>query len=481
MLSAPSKYYFHVCNIPSCLESSTTGIGKHIHYHQTFAQDCSRAGDTTSTLLCKQLTELSCPVHGFRTPQMPTAARLWHSEVRIGTLLALDALTRFAGKLWFVATVCNCHLEWYQSISTVSTKQVRTSVTLIHLCWCYMCCWNAPATYFVEKAWKGIFTIVVTIVTVMATLLALDALTRFAGKLWFVATVCNCHLEWYQSISTVSTKQVRTSVTLIHLCWCYMCCWNAPATYFVEKAWKGIFTIVVTIVTVMATLLALDALTRFAGKLWFVATVCNCHLEWYQSISTQRRQIHQKQEWLMEFCCSCFRVQMHKPLVHDSQSASIYHQGTEASLLELRRFMTLRGLGFPDSPTTTGWPPLVFQQNKCAQASLSSICVCYFVRNLFFETTRAGCTADLGPCSVTSSSATPCSDKKVLIQLVDWTVECWASRSTLRHDWSPWWKSRSCLHSTRRHGPQWTKSAADVSNGHCWDMLGQFANCVSAA
>ena len=75
----------------------------------------------------------------------------------------------------------------------------------------------------------------------------------------------------------------------------------------------------------------------------------------------QRRQIHQKQEWSMEFCCSCFRVQMHKPLVHDSQRASIYHQGTEASLLELRRFMTLRGLGFPDSPNTTGWPPLVFQ------------------------------------------------------------------------------------------------------------------------
>ena len=75
----------------------------------------------------------------------------------------------------------------------------------------------------------------------------------------------------------------------------------------------------------------------------------------------QRRQIHQKQEWLMEFCCSCFRVQMHKPLVHDSQRASIYHQGTEASLLELGTFMTLRGLGVPDSPNTTGWPPLVFQ------------------------------------------------------------------------------------------------------------------------
>ncbi len=43
----------------------------------------------------------------------------------------------------------------------------------------------------------------------------------------------------------------------------------------------------------------------------------------------------------MEFCYSYFRVQMHKPLVHDSPCASIYHQGTEASLLELRRFVTL--------------------------------------------------------------------------------------------------------------------------------------------
>ena len=29
-------------------------------------------------------------------------------------------------------------------------------------------------------------------------------------------------------------------------------------------------------------------------------------------------------------------------------------QGTEAMLLELRRFMTLGGAGFPDSPSTTG-------------------------------------------------------------------------------------------------------------------------------
>ena len=62
----------------------------------------------------------------------------------------------------------------------------------------------------------------------------------------------------------------------------------------------------------------------------------------------------------MKFCYSRFHVQIHKPLVHDSQRASIYHQGTEASLLELLRCMTLRGLGFPYSPNTTGWPPLVF-------------------------------------------------------------------------------------------------------------------------
>ena len=74
-----------------------------------------------------------------------------------------------------------------------------------------------------------------------------------------------------------------------------------------------------------------------------------------------RRQIHQKQKWLMEFCCSYFRVQMHKPFVHDSPRASICHHGTEAGLLELRRFMTLGGLGLPDSPNTTGWPPLAFQ------------------------------------------------------------------------------------------------------------------------
>ena len=75
----------------------------------------------------------------------------------------------------------------------------------------------------------------------------------------------------------------------------------------------------------------------------------------------QRRQIHRKQKWSMEFCCSCFRVQMHNPLVRGSPHASMYHQGTEASLLELRKLMTLGGLGVRDSPNTTGWPPLVFQ------------------------------------------------------------------------------------------------------------------------
>ena len=39
----------------------------------------------------------------------------------------------------------------------------------------------------------------------------------------------------------------------------------------------------------------------------------------------QRRQIHQKQNWSMEFCC--------KPLLHGSPRASSWHQGIEASLL----------------------------------------------------------------------------------------------------------------------------------------------------
>ena len=68
----------------------------------------------------------------------------------------------------------------------------------------------------------------------------------------------------------------------------------------------------------------------------------------------QRRQIHRKQKWSMEFCCSCFRVQMHNPLVHGSPHASMYHQGTQTSLLALRKLMTLGGLGVRDSPNTTG-------------------------------------------------------------------------------------------------------------------------------
>ena len=41
---------------------------------------------------------------------------------------------------------------------------------------------------------------------------------------------------------------------------------------------------------------------------------CNCHPEWDQ----QKLRIQQKQKWSMESCWSWFRVQMHKPLVHDS-------------------------------------------------------------------------------------------------------------------------------------------------------------------
>ena len=82
-----------------------------------------------------------------------------------------------------------------------------------------------------------------------------------------------------------------------------------------------------------------------------------------------RQQIHQKQKWSMEFCCSCFRVQMHKPLVHDLR-CSTYHQGTKAILLELRRFVTLGGLGVPDSPNTTGLPPLVFQGSAFIHGSI---------------------------------------------------------------------------------------------------------------
>ena len=101
------------------------------------------------------------------------------------------------------------------------------------------------------------------------------------------------------------------------------------------------------------------------GKIAGTAWKTNCgslRLRLQQThLCEQRCQIHQKQESSMEFCYSCFRVQMDKPLAHNSLRASIYHQGTEASLLELRRFMTLGGLGVPDSPNTSGWPPLVCQ------------------------------------------------------------------------------------------------------------------------
>ena len=79
---------------------------------------------------------------------------------------------------------------------------------------------------------------------------------------------------------------------------------------------------------------------------------------WFQ---VQHWVLFHSRSLLLEFCCSCFRVQMHNPLVHGWPHASMYHQGTEASLLELRKLVTLGGLGVRDSPNTTGWPPLVFQ------------------------------------------------------------------------------------------------------------------------
>ena len=66
--------------------------------------------------------------------------------------------------------------------------------------------------------------------------------------------------------------------------------------------------------------------------IWLIHEICrqvvfwNCHPEWDQ----QKLRSHGKQKWSMESCWSCFRVQLHKPLVHDSPR-----------------------------PNTTGWPPLV--------------------------------------------------------------------------------------------------------------------------
>ena len=47
----------------------------------------------------------------------------------------------------------------------------------------------------------------------------------------------------------------------------------------------------------------------------------------------------------------------------------------------------------------------------------------WFVRSLFFLSQELAAPADLGPCSVTSFSATPCSGKTVLIKAVGWKVE----------------------------------------------------------
>ena len=61
--------------------------------------------------------------------------------------------------------------------------------------------------------------------------------------------------------------------------------------------------------------------------------------------------------------------------------------------------------------------------NKCVQESFSSMCARYFVRSLLFLSQELAAPAGLGPCSVTSFSATPCLGKSVLIKAVDWKVE----------------------------------------------------------
>ena len=71
------------------------------------------------------------------------------------------------------------------------------------------------------------------------------------------------------------------------------------------------------------------------------------------SFPPEQRQIHEKQKWSLEFCCWSFHAQIHKALAQDSPLTSMYYQGTEASLLERRRFMVSGVLGFPDPPNTT--------------------------------------------------------------------------------------------------------------------------------
>ena len=71
------------------------------------------------------------------------------------------------------------------------------------------------------------------------------------------------------------------------------------------------------------------------------------------SFPPEQRQIHEKQKWSLEFCRWSFHAQIHKALAQDSPVTSMYYQGTEASLLERRRFMVSGVLGFPDPPNTT--------------------------------------------------------------------------------------------------------------------------------
>ena len=85
----------------------------------------------------------------------------------------------------------------------------------------------------------------------------------------------------------------------------------------------------------------------------------NCHMFLGTQFSCGQKQRFQKRNkikpWHLDFCW--FFCVIHKALAHDSPLTSMYNQGTEASLLELHRFMALGGLGVRDPPNTTGWPP----------------------------------------------------------------------------------------------------------------------------
>ena len=66
----------------------------------------------------------------------------------------------------------------------------------------------------------------------------------------------------------------------------------------------------------------------WAGLGRILAVACtNTEKHWCpQRHASQRRQIHQKQEWSMEFCCSCFRVQMQSKHVK-FRTSWLFHKG----------------------------------------------------------------------------------------------------------------------------------------------------------